>query len=251
MKSYQREFCDELKKLIDCDETIRAAANVTSFVEDRADPAQKVQAALGKMGVLVMISATGHSRKPGVGDLTVGDLTVEITCFENPKLNRANKTDAFTLVQAAEAIKDALHGKTVLNAKIRYLDMARADADERDYREIVTFAAFTALDRENAAVWGIGERTLWGEVTQKKIARGGTSIFEPGRDGKARWVGVRDPHWTCDLVCETPSTITDADLPAFGTAFTYGGRSYVTTAADLTESGDDSSTVHLTGRTMN
>lgn len=251
MSSFQREFCDELKTLIERDETIRSSGIVTAFVEDRADPAQKVAAALGKIGVLVMISAIGHSRKPGVGDLTVGDLTVEITCFENPKLNRAGRDDAFTLVQAAEAIKDALHGRTVLNAKIRYIDMARADADERDYREIVTFAAFTALDRENAAVWGIGERTLWGEVTQKKIARGGTPLFEPGRDGKSRMVGVRDPHWTCDLVCETPTTITDDDLPDLGTAIAYGGRSYVTTFAELTGSGDDSSTVRLTGRTMN
>ena len=88
-------------------------------------------------------------------------------------------------------------------------------------------------------------------ITQKKIARGGTPLFEPGRDGKARMVGVRDPHWTCDLVCETPTTITDDDLPDLGTAFAYGGRSYVTTVADLTGSGDDSSTVRLTGRTMN
>ena len=36
MKSYQRDFCDRMKELIDADETIRAAGNVAAFVEDRA-----------------------------------------------------------------------------------------------------------------------------------------------------------------------------------------------------------------------
>ena len=209
-KSYQRDFCDELKKLIAADETIKAAGNVEAFVEDRADPAQKVGAALARSGVLVMVAATGHSRRAGSGRSAAGDLLLEITCFENPKRNRANNQDAFTLVQAAEAIKDALHGQTVMNAKVRYIEMRREDADESDYRMVVEFAAFTALDRSRAAAWGIGEATLWGEVTSLRSRRGGTAQFEPGRDGKARFVGVLDPHWAVELTCDVEGGLTPA-----------------------------------------
>ena len=248
-KSYQRDFCDGLKKLIAADETITAAGNVEAFVEDRADPAQKVGAALARSGVLVMVAATGHSRRAGSGRSAAGDLLIEITCFENPKRNRANNQDAFTLVQAAEAIKDALHGQTVMNAKVRYIEMRREDADESDYRMVVEFAAFTALDRSRAAAWGIGEATLWGEVTSLRSRRGGTAQFEPGRDGKARFVGVLDPHWAVELTCDVEGELTDADLPALGGEFTWNGRAYSCTGAELTGSSEDLSTVRLTGRT--
>ena len=249
-KSYHRDFCDGLKKLIDADGTIKAAGNVKSFVEDRADPAQKVREALSKNGVLVMVAATGHSRRAGSGRSAAGDLLVEITCFENPKKNRALDLDAFTLVQAAEAIKDALHGQKVLNAKVRYIEMRREDADENDYRMVVEFAAFTALDRSRAAAWGIGDATRWGEVTSSRSRRGGTAQFEPGRNGRARFVGVLDPHWAVELTCDVEGELTDEDLPALGGKFTWKGREYSCTDAELTGSGEDLSTVRLSGRTI-
>ena len=248
--SYQRNFCEELKKIIDKNEVIRKAGNVEVFVEDKEDPAQKVKAALAKSGVLVMVATTGHIRKIGVGGETVGDLTFEITCFENPKLNRARNKNAFTLVQAAEVIKDALHGRNLLGSKIRYIDMSRADADEHDYREIVTFAAFTDLTQNDRVVWGIGEMTRWGEITQRKFSRGGNAIFEPVRDGYTRFIGVRDPHWIVDLTCEMPTRITREELPNLGEMFTYTEMNFVTTDAEVVSSGDDSSTVRLAGRTI-
>jgi len=247
-KGFQREFCDELKRLVDAADAIKAAGTVESFVEDRADPDQKVRAALAKNGVLVMVAATGHSRRPG-SSAAAGDLTVELTCFENPKRNRASNPDAFTLVQAAEAIKDALHGQTVMGAKVRYLEMRREDADESDYRMVMEFAAFTALDPSNAAAWGIGARTLWGEVTGSQSRRGGTAQFEPGRNGRSRFVGVHDPHWAVTLTCDVDGALDDDDLPELGGEFTWNGRTYSCTDAELVSSGDDLSTVRLSGRT--
>jgi len=113
----------------------------------------------------------------------------------------------------------------------------------------VSLVAVLALDPKSAVSWGIGETTILGEVTRKKIARGGVNIYEPGREGDAQWLGTRDRHWTIDLTC-TVTTQREDDLPDIGASFTYGGRTYRVDTAEMDADAEDTATVRLTGRTM-
>ena len=248
MKSRQREYCEWIKDTLDADANIQAGGNVKVLVEDRGSIAGKDDAALAKRGILATVATTGHTRKPGIGASTAGDLGIEIRLLEDPEKNRRGRADPFTITSAAEAIKDALHWLEHDGSRLRYVGMARDDVDEKVYRMVVSFVAFTTLN-DDPVSWGTGDSAVWGKVTLKKLARGGTAIFEPGRDGKARFVGTRDPHLKVDLTCEV--TVAGVGLPEIGEPFEYGGNTYYATLADLTESGEDTSTVHLAGRTMN
>lgn len=248
--SYQRKFCEAVAGILELDKALAAAGNVTVSVEDHVSAADAAKRQLGKLGVLALIATTGHVRAAGAGNSTAGDLGLEITVFENPKLNRATNKDAFTLTQASEIIADALHGKRIegFANKIRYISMQRADADEGDARMIVVFAVEQSLGLEDPVAWGIDEDTVWGDVTHRKRARGGTPLFEPGRNGKARFIGVQDPHWIISLTCTVAA---DApELPELGETFRYGGKEYKTTSAELDETGEGSATVSLSGRTV-
>lgn len=246
-KSYQRKLCEEICEIVEKDEEIRAAGNVVAFCEDKFDPATKVTEN-AKTKVRVMIATTGHERKPGTGASTSGDVGLEITVFENP-LTR--KDDAITLTGASERIAAILHWRNVLgSSRIRYLSMARADADERDYRMVILFAVELPLDPRKAVRWGTGEGIFLGEVVTKRTARGGVNVYEPNRSGDDTFVGTRNRHWTVALSCSVKAEITEEDLPEFGSTFTVGGRTYLTEGAELVESGEDSATVNLTGRTL-
>lgn len=247
--SYQRDFCKAVAKIIQDDDTIKAAGNVTVAVEDEVSAAETVKRQLGKLGVLALIATTGHIKSSNAGDSTTGDLGMEITVFENPKLNRATNKDAFTLTQASEVIADALNGVRIegFKNKIRYISMQRADADENDARMVVVFAVEQSLGGDEV-LWGVDERTIWGSVMHRKRTRGGTAIFETGCDGKAKFIGVQDPHWIISLTCTVDA---DApDLPRLGEVFEYGAVKYATLTAEIDEASEDSATVSLSGRTM-
>ncbi len=249
MKNEQRDICDAVAKTLQ-EEAFGADDGVTVVVEDRCSPAAEVEKALGRLGVLVMVSTPEHRRKVGTGAATAGDLTVEVSVFENPKLNRWEGGGTHTVTSASEAVKDALHWRTVCGRRLVYLDMRRTDADDNDYRMVVTFVAVLALDPGHAVSWGIGDTTILGEVTRKTIARGGVNVYEPGRNGDTKYAGTRDRHWTIDLTC-TVTTQSEDDLPALGETFAYGGRTYRTDSALMTSDAEDTSTVRLTGRTLN
>ena len=248
--SYQRKFCEAVAAELKADEVLNAAGNVTVSIEDEISAADEVERQLGKRGVLALIATTGHARKTGTGKSTAGDIGLEVTVFENPKLNRATNKDAFTLTQAAEAIAETLHWKKFAGFKnrIRYISMQRADADEEDARMIVTFAVLQALNEAEAVKWGIGEKTIWGAVTTKERARGGTAQFEPGRDGKAKFVGVLDPHWAIQLTCTVETAA--PEIPDLGEKFEFEGVTYICSGAKSNENGEDGSTVTLSGRTI-
>lgn len=248
--SFQRKYCEAVAAALEADEVLGAAGNITIAIEDQVSAADAVKRQLGRLGLLVLIATTGHARKSGTGSSTAGDIGLEISVFENPKLNRATNKDAFTLTQASEAIAEALHWRKFegLDNRIRYISMVRADADENDARMIITFAALQALDPAKAVKWGAGNSTVWGEVSQKHRVRGGTAKFEPGRDGRAKFVGVLDPHWAVTLTVSVD--IAAPELPGLGEKFEYEGIAYVTTEATSTENGEDGATVTLAGRTM-
>lgn len=248
--SFQRKYCEAVKAAIEENESIMSAGNVTVSIEDDVSAEEEAQRALGKMGLLVLIATTGHTRTPGSGASTSGDLGLEITVFENPRLNRAGNRSAFTLTQAAEKIADTLHWRLFdgFQHRLRYLSMQRADADSKDARMVVTFAASQAFDPNKAVKWGIGVKTIWGEVQTKNRVRGGEAIFEPGRNGRGRFMGVVDPHWKITLTATVE--IAAPELPELGQSFEYDGVTYYTTEAQSSESGEDGATVTLSGRTM-
>ena len=245
--SRQLEICNAITKTLK--ETFKEAPGVRVVAEDSCDPSAEVQKALGKLGVLVLVAASGHRRKPGTGASSAGDLSIELSVFENPKLNRKPGKSGPTVTSVAEAAKDALHWRKVEGRRIVYVDMQRADMADDDFRMLVSFVAPLALDPANAVSWGIGDTTILGEVTRKKVARAGVNVYEPGRDGDVRHVGTRDRHWTIDLTC-TVTTQSEDDLPDLGGTFTFGGRTYCVDAAELDADAEDTATVHLAGRTV-
>ena len=122
-------------------ETFSGVLGVTVTLEDKCNPALAIEDALAKWGVLVMVSASGHRRKPGTGASTAGDLAIDLTVIENPGKNRKSGVDGPTVTSVAEAAKDALHWRTVEGRRIVYVEMQRADVDESDYRMQVSFVA--------------------------------------------------------------------------------------------------------------
>ena len=248
--SYQRRFCEAVAAELKADKVLNAAGNVTVSIEDEISAADEVERQLGKRGVLALVATTGHARKTGTGASTAGDIGLEVTVFENPKLNRATNKEAFTLTQAAEAIAEALHWKRLAGFKnnIRYISMQRADADEEDARMIVTFAVLQALDESEAVKWGIGGRTIWGAATSVKKTRGGEPIFEPGKNGRAKFYGIRDPHWAIELTCTVDTAA--PEIPALGDNFEFEGVTYICSYASSSENGEDEATVTLSGRTI-
>ena len=245
--SRQLDICNAITKTLQ--ETFREAPGVRVVAEDSCDPSAEVQKALGKLGVLVLVAASGHRRKPGTGASSAGDLSIELSVFENPKLNRRPGKSGPTVTSVAEAAKDALHWREVEGRRIVYVEMQRTDADDGDYRMSVSFVAPLSLDPAHAVSWGIGDATILGEVTRKKVAHAGVNVYEPGRDGDVRHVGTRDRHWTIDLTC-TVTTQSEDDLPELGGTFTFGGRTYRVDAAELDADAEDTSTVRLAGRTL-
>lgn len=223
---------------------------VTVAVEDACNPSEAIEKTLGIFGVLVMVAASGHRRKTGTGASTAGDLAIDLAVVENPKRNRKSGVSGPTVTSVAEAAKDALHWREVEGRRIVYVEMQRADVADNDYRMVVSFVAALALDPGHAVSWGIGDTTILGEVTRKTIARGGVNVYEPGRNGDTKYAGTRDRHWTIDLTC-TVTTQSEDDLPALGETFAYGGRTYRTDSALMTSDAEDTSTVRLTGRTLN
>lgn len=249
---YQREICELIANTLG---EVKALAEAKVMVEDTCDPHAEVEEALGKLGVLILVAVTGHRRKPGVGASTAGDFAIEVSVFENPQLNRIGRPDALTVSGAAEAVSKALHGQTVefgdgSKSKLVYVDMARTDADNEDFRMVVSFAAFKSLDPSAGVKWGV-EGEIVGEVVSKTMARGGTPVFEPDRHGNARFVGTRDRHWKANVTCTVPATLTEEDLPELGTPFAYAGKTFITETAEMVSAGEDTSTVRLTGRTLN
>ena len=247
--SYQRKFCKGVAKVLAANENLIKPGNVTISIEDEVAAADVVKRQLGKMGVLALIATTGHVKSNDLPDSTTCDLGLDITVFENPKLNRATNKDAFTLTQASEVIAEALNGVKLegFTNKIRYISMQRADADENDARMIIVFAVSETLGGDSVK-WGLDAETVWGEVTHRRRTRGGTPIFEPGRDGKAKFSGVSDPHWVIELTCTVRATA--PELPELGEKFEHRGLSYSTTAATIDESSEGTSTVTLSGRTI-
>lgn len=245
--SRQSDICKAVAAVLR--EAFDGLPGVTVAVEDSCDPTAEAEKALGGWGVLVLVAASGHRRKPGTGASTAGDLLIDLTVVENPRRNRKSGTPGPTVTSVAERAMEALHWREVEGRRLVYVDMQRADMADDDFRMLVSFVAPLALDPANAVSWGIGDATILGEVTKKTVARGGVSAYEPGRDGDARYLGTRDRHWTVNLEC-TVTTQSEDDLPEIGAPFAFGGRTYYVNTAEMSCDAEDTATVRLAGRTM-
>lgn len=247
--SAQRTLCEAIKALLEQDGTLSSSGDTVVFVEDRVDPNAEVKKnATTKLRV--MVATTGHARGSDTGAAASGDTALEITVFEDP-VRRRSRPDALTVTTAAEAIVAALHWQSVSGSRLRYVDMARADAGEHDYRMVVTLAAEQTFGNGTLA-WGLADGSqAYGEITKKRTLRGGTALFEEGRDGMARHCGVRDPHVAVDLTANVESGST---FPALGDAFTCPvdgiTTTFTCTASEITETSDAGTTIHLAGRTV-
>lgn len=246
--SRQADICRAIADILKA--AFAGLSDVTVAEEDACCPSEEVEKTLGRFGVLVLVAASGHRRKPGTGESTAGDLAIDLTVVENPRRNRKSGVPGMpTVTSVAEAAKDALHWREVDGRRIVYVEMQRADMADDDYRMAVSFVAPLALDPSAAVSWGIGETTIFGKVTRKTVARAGVNIFEPSRDGAARYIGTRDRHWKIELEC-TVTTQCEDDLPEIGGTFAYGGRTYYVDTASMASDAEDTATVRLSGRTM-
>ena len=120
---------------------------VTIAVEDACNPSEAIEKTLGSFGVLIMVAASGHRRRPGAGASADGDLSIALVVVENPKRNRKSGVPGPTVTSVAEAARDALHWRTAGGAHLVYEGMRREDVDEGDYRMTVEFAALPCSER--------------------------------------------------------------------------------------------------------
>lgn len=129
----------------DVADMLREACNgeggVTVVLEDSCDPSAAMEKALGGWGVLVLVAASSHRRRPGSGASTAGELAIDLTIVENPRRNRKSGAPGATVTSVAETARDALHWRRTDGYVLDYVEMRRADEAEDDYRMIVSFAA--------------------------------------------------------------------------------------------------------------
>ena len=155
--SRQADICRKVAAALQ--ETFSGQLGVTVVIEDGCVPSLEIERALGKWGVLVLVGTSGHRRKPGTGASTAGDLAIDLMVVEDPQKNRKSGTDVPTVTSVAEAAKDALHWRIVDGVRLLYVEMARMDVGDDDYRMAVRFSAVYSLDPTLEVCWGIGEGT--------------------------------------------------------------------------------------------
>lgn len=131
-------------------ETFGGMPGVTVAVEDACNPSEAIEKTLGSFGVLVMVAASGHRRRPGAGASTDGDLSIALVAIENPKRNRKSGVPGPTVTSVAEAAAEALHWRTAAGMLLAYEGMRREDVDESDFRMAVEFLALPCSGRDGA-----------------------------------------------------------------------------------------------------
>ena len=137
--SRQAEICHAVAATLR--EAFSGQLGVDVAVEDACNPSEEVEKSLGRFGVLVLVAASGHRRRPGGGASADGDVALDLTIVENPRHNRKSGTQGPTITSAAEAAVEALHWRETCGMRLNYLEMQRADVDPQDLRMVVRFEA--------------------------------------------------------------------------------------------------------------
>ena len=251
-ESILRGVCEEIAREIERTDAIAAAGNVRAIVEDNGDVDTAITTALTELGVAAVVSVTSHTRRGMGGRSLTGRLGIEVAFIEKPAVNR-DHPGSLTAQGAFEIACARLHGlKLGEFGRLVYEDMRRDDQDD----ECRVFAAFRmeqSVKPGDAVRWGIDGDVVYGIIQTKRTGRGGTVVFEDGRNGAAARKGVRDRHLTIELTALVPADASDC-LPDLGDIFTAPARgvqmTFVCTSASVDEQVEDAATVHLAGRTM-
>ena len=112
------------------DEVLHDGGNVTVVVEDKAVAAFEIAQAIAQTGVCVLVAVTDFRRVQN-SPLLQGTLSLQITCYENPELNRGDLS-TLTAQGAMERIVEILHYARFpfLANQVLFSDFSRDDVRE-------------------------------------------------------------------------------------------------------------------------
>lgn len=240
-RELQERICDFLTKR----EEFRDD-HLTVIVEDKEEPIQAVRKAIAsKAGLAVVISAVGYRRRANSGSAITGTLSLQIDVFEKMIINRTGK-DGMTGQTANEIIRNILHWKKFEGLGVmRFIDSRRADTSEYAHWESNWEIEIGA----DEVKWG-SNGSIFGIVITRRITNGGTLVEEPNRFGNVKMVGVRDKHIKVDVTAFVSGTQEDLTIGDKFTMEVNGEeRSFTCTASELDESVEESTTLHIAGRT--
>lgn len=126
-----RDIADGIADFIRSDPAIAEDGRVTVVVEDLADYSFEIGRAISQLGVCVTVAVTGFRKREGVGPMVAGTLTLQISCYEHPSLNRDGAA-AKTAQWVAERLARLLNWRKFpfLAAKMVFRDFSRDDVEE-------------------------------------------------------------------------------------------------------------------------
>ena len=125
-----RRVAEEIAHFIREDEVLKANAHLTVAVEDKASVAFEIERALGLMGVFVLVSVLSF-RRVDCSPILQGTIEFQISCFENPEINR-DDLSIMTAQGVAERLADILHYTkfNTLTGPMLFKEFSRDDTDE-------------------------------------------------------------------------------------------------------------------------
>ena len=127
MNKELRTLAEAIAGFIREDKGLQESGHVTVVVEDAADVEMAIRAAIGRLGVLVLVIVTGFDRRDNSGAVLFGTVRMEIRCYEHPSLNRDGT--AWTAQHVMEHLVKLLHWRVVpgLQTPMRFKNFARDD----------------------------------------------------------------------------------------------------------------------------
>lgn len=126
-----RDVAEGIAQAIRDDPAIAADGHVSVVVEDVADYGFEIGRAIAQLGVCVTVAVTGFRKREGCGPFVAGTLTLQLSCYEHPTLNRDDPS-AKTAQWVAERLARTLNWRKFpfLGAKVVFRDFSRDDVEE-------------------------------------------------------------------------------------------------------------------------
>lgn len=125
-----RDMANRVKDFIENDEVLHDDGHVTVVVEDKAVVGYEIANAIAGLGVCVLISVVDFTRIDRSPFLQ-GNVEFQITCYENPELNRDDDS-VLTAQGVAERLVQILHYTKFPHAigPMIFKNFSRDDVDE-------------------------------------------------------------------------------------------------------------------------
>lgn len=124
---------EQIAKDILEDEVIKSLPGITCLVEDRGDVVFEATRALGRAGVVVLVSIRSFQRRQNSGQLLTGTLALDVTCAETVPVNRRG-TDYVTAQHVAETIAQRFHWRTLggrFASPLRFMSLTKEYPDPK------------------------------------------------------------------------------------------------------------------------